>query len=121
MLTKKKKQFFKTLLTQTLDNLLREAKKTVGGTNIPRDESRDLVDHAFVEIDSSFTFRIKERESRLIRKIKEALMRLEDGTFGMCQECGEEIAVKRLEARPIAALCINCKQKQENEENARRL
>jgi len=69
-----------------------------------------------METDTSFAFRIEERQSRLIRKIKDALMRLEDGTFGICEECGEEISDQRLEARPIATLCIKCKEKQETEE-----
>ncbi|MFH1673471.1 MAG: TraR/DksA C4-type zinc finger protein [Pseudomonadota bacterium] len=121
MLTKKKKKYFEGLLTQTLDALLTEVKKTAGGTNISQDKSPDLADQASMETDSSFVFRIKARESRLIIKIKDALMRLEDGTFGMCQECGGEISMKRLKVRPIASLCIKCKEKQETEEKAKGL
>jgi len=116
MLAKKRKEYFKILLTQRLDELLTETKKTASGPTIPQDESPDFTDQASIETDSTFVFRIKERESRLIRKIEDALMRLEDGTFGICEECGEEISKKRLEARPIATLCIKCKEKQEAEE-----
>jgi len=83
-----------------------EAKKTARGTTIPQDESPDFADQASMETDSSFV---------------DALMRLEDGTFGMCQECGGEISMRRLKIRPIATLCITCKQKQETEENTGRL
>jgi DnaK suppressor protein len=77
MLTKKKKEYFQSLLTQTLDELLTEAKKTARGTTIPQDASPDFADQASMETDSSFVFLIRERESRLIRKINDALMRLE--------------------------------------------
>lgn len=116
MLTKKRKEYFKILLSQKLDELLTEAKRTARGTNIPQDESPDFADQASMETESSFIFRIRERESRLIRKINDALMRLEDGTFGMCQGCGVEIAIRRLMIRPVATLCITCKENQETEE-----
>jgi len=118
MLTMKKKEYFESLLSQTLNELLTEAKKTAGGMTNFGDKSPDFTEEASLETDSSFAFRIKERESGLIRKIKDALMRLEDGTFGICEECGGEISEKRLKARPIAALCIECKKKQEDEEKA---
>jgi len=116
MSAKKKKEYFKILLSQRLDELLTKAKKTAGGRTLPQNEAPDFVDQASMETDTSFAFRIEERQSRLIRKIKDALMRLEDGTFGICEECGEEISDRRLEARPIAILCIKCKEKQETEE-----
>jgi DnaK suppressor protein len=74
-----------------------------------------------VESDTSFAFHIKGRESILIRKIKDALIGLEDGTFGICDECGEEITEARLQARLVATLCINCKGQQENQEEIRGL
>lgn len=121
MLTKKKKQYFESLLSQTLDELLTEAKKSAGGMTDFGDESPDFTEEASIESDRNLVFRIRERESGLTRKIKDALTRLEDGTFGICEECGGEISEKRLKARPIAALCIECKKKQEDEEKARRL
>jgi len=116
MSAKKKKEYFKILLSQRLDELLTEAKKTAGGRTLPQDEAPDFTDEASIESERDLVFRIKERQSGLIRKIKDALMRLEDGTFGICEECGEEISDQRLEARPIATLCIKCKEKQETEE-----
>ena len=116
MSTEKRKEYFKILLSQRLDELLTEGKKTARGMTDFMDRFTDFTDQASMETQSSFIFRIKERESRLIKKIKDALARLADGTFGICEECGEEIADQRLEARPITTLCITCKQKQETEE-----
>ena len=79
----------------------------------------DPADRATAESDRSFTLRIRDRERRLIKKVKEALMRIEDGTYGICEECGEEISLSRLKARPVTRLCITCKAKQEEEEHQR--
>ncbi|MBW1973704.1 MAG: TraR/DksA C4-type zinc finger protein [Deltaproteobacteria bacterium] len=65
--------------------------------------------------------RIKDRESKLINKIKDAIERIDNGTFGICEVCGEEISEKRLMARPMTTLCIKCKIKQEEEEKKRGL
>ena len=81
----------------------------------------DTLDRAVTEFDTSFAFRLREREGNLIRKIEDALSRLEDGTFGICEECGEEISLGRLQARPITTLCIKCKDKQEVDEKIRGL
>jgi len=121
MLTIKKKKYFKRLLGQRLDALLTDLNKTAGGMTDFRDHTPDPLDRASVELDESFVFRIKGRESILIRKIKHALARLEDGTFGICDECGEQIPEGRLGARPVATLCITCKEQQENEEKLREL
>ena len=79
----------------------------------------DPADRATAESDRSFTLRIRDRERRLIRKIQSALQRIEDGSYGICEECGEEIGVPRLKARPVTRLCINCKAKQEEDETLR--
>lgn len=116
MLTLEKKAHFKTLLSQRLDELLTERNETAGLMTGVRNESSDPLDRASIESHTTFTFRIKERERILIRKIEHALRRLEDGTFGICEECGEEISEGRLQARPVATLCIKCKEQQETEE-----
>ncbi|MBW2572725.1 MAG: TraR/DksA C4-type zinc finger protein [Deltaproteobacteria bacterium] len=116
MLTIKKKKYFKRLLSQKLDDLLTGANTTASGMTDYRDLSPDPLDRASMESDTSFVFRIKGRESILIRKIKDALTRLENDTFGICDECGEEIPEARLQARLVATLCINCKEQQENQE-----
>ena len=79
----------------------------------------DPADRATAESDRAFTLRIRDRERRLIKKVKEALQRIDDGTYGICEECGEEISLSRLKARPVTRLCINCKAKQEEEESQR--
>ena len=100
-----------------MDELLTEAKKTASGITDFKNKSPDFTDEASLESDRNLAFRIRERESKLIRKIEHALKKLEDGTFGICEECGREISEERLKARPIATLCIKCKEKQETEEN----
>ena len=84
-----------------------------------RENFPDPTDRATMESDRNFTLRIRDRERKLIAKIRDALDRIEEGTFGICEECGEDISSERLEARPVTTLCIECKKKQENDEKAR--
>ena len=104
--------FFRNLLNERRQELLTEAGKTVDGMdengNFP-----DPTDRASMESDRSFTLRIRDRERKLIAKIEEALRRLEDGSYGVCEECGEKIGAARLKARPVTTLCIDCKSVQE--------
>jgi DnaK suppressor protein len=79
----------------------------------------DMNDQATAEADQNFALRIKDRERKLIKKIDEALDRLMTRTYGICEDSGEEIPLKRLKARPVTTLCIECKTRQEQEENAR--
>ena len=79
--------------------------------NIP-----DPNDRASVESDRSFELRIRGRERKLMEKVEEALARIEDGTYGICAGCGCDIAIKRLQARPVAKFCIDCKSRQEQRE-----
>jgi len=118
-LTKKKKEDFKKLLTGRLNELLKEANKTVSGMTDQRENFPDPTDRATMESDRNFTLRIRDRERKLIAKIRDALDRIEEGTFGICEECGEDISAERLVARPVTTLCIECKKKQENDEKAR--
>jgi DnaK suppressor protein len=110
----KKRQYFKDLLNKQLQELMEEAAKTVTDMTITEGEFPDPTDRASWESDRNFLLRIRERERNLITKIKEALERIEDGTFGICERCGEPISDKRLEARPVTTLCIKCKQEQED-------
>ncbi len=118
-MTKKREDYFKKLLTKRLDDLLVEANKTVTGMTDQGGNFPDPTDRATLESDRNFTLRIRDRERRLIAKIKNALDRLDNGTFGICEECGEDISDKRLKARPVTTLCINCKKKQENQEKVK--
>jgi DnaK suppressor protein len=121
VLTIQQKEQFQKLLSQRLDELLTETNKTTNGMTDFGDQPPDPLDRAVTEFDTSFAFRLREREGNLIRKIEDALSRLEDGTFGICEECGEEISRGRLQARPITTLCIKCKDKQEVDEKIRGL
>ena len=121
MLSKKKQEFFKKLLDGRLEALLSEANKTVTGMTSSKENLPDPADRASLESDRNFTLRIRDRERKLIGKIKEALERIENKTYGICEECGEEISEARLKARPVTTLCINCKKKQEIDEKVRGL
>lgn len=79
----------------------------------------DLGDQATAEIDRNFMLRLKGRERKLLKKIEEAIERINHGVFGICDKCGEEINMKRLEARPVTTMCIECKTLQEEEEKLR--
>jgi len=76
----------------------------------------DINDQASYETERSFELRIKDRERKLIGKVQEAIKKIHDGTYGVCESCSEAIGVKRLEARPVTNLCINCKSQMEAEE-----
>ncbi|MBW1796798.1 MAG: RNA polymerase-binding protein DksA [Deltaproteobacteria bacterium] len=118
-MTKKRQDYFKKLLNKRLDDLLAEANKTVTGMTDQGQNFPDPTDRASLESDRNFTLRIRDRERRLIAKIRNALDRLDMGTFGICEECGEDISDKRLKARPVTTLCINCKKNQENQEKVK--
>ena len=79
----------------------------------------DLGDQATAEIDRNFMLRLKGRERKLLKKIEEAIERIDQGVFGICDKCGLEINIKRLEARPVTTMCIECKTLQEEEEKLR--
>ncbi len=108
------------LLTEKLkawkEELIHEATRTVDGMTTEKAQFADPTDRASMETDRNFQLRIRDRERKLISKIDEALKRVEEGTFGLCDQCGEDIEFKRLEARPVATLCIECKTIQEEEE-----
>ena len=106
-------EYFKDLLSSQLDELLARAEKTVAELIRNGDLSADIIDQASSDIGRNYTLRICDRESRLIGKIKTALAKIEDGTFGICESCDEEIGVERLKARPVTAYCIRCKTKME--------
>lgn len=78
--------------------------------------SPDTTDQAQAEVDRNFILRLKEREQKLIKKIDEAVARIDSGTFGICKGCGNDIPLPRLKARPVTDLCIECKTKQEQDE-----
>jgi DnaK suppressor protein len=112
-------EFFRALLNQRIKELRCEAGKTVEGMD--EDENfPDPSDRASMESNRNSILRIRDRERKLIFKIQEALQRLDAGEFGICEQCGEEIGIERLKARPVTTLCIECKSNQEVEEKRAR-
>jgi DnaK suppressor protein len=110
----KRLEFFRSLLNEQMKELIGEAAKTVNDMTVTEGEFPDPTDRASWESDRNFLLRIRDRERKLIMKIGEALARIEEGAFGICERCGEEISEKRLEARPVTTLCIKCKEEEEN-------
>lgn len=115
---KKDLEYFKALLSERLEELLSQADNTVSGMTAQKENFPDPTDRASLEADRNFMLRIRDREHKLIKKIKNALDRIENGTFGVCDTCGEEISIKRLKARPVTTQCIDCKTKEEAQEKA---
>ncbi len=108
---------FKTLLTEKRDEIVKKAKQTLEeDMTLDANDLPDEMDLASSEYLQSFTFRLRGREKVFLDKIEKALRKIEDGSFGTCEECSEEISLKRLEARPETNLCIRCKEDQERME-----
>jgi DnaK suppressor protein len=105
--------YFKNLLTAWLEELQNSAYSTVEGLVNVDSFSADYLDRASFESDTSTALRIRDRESMLINKIRKSLEDIDNGEYGICEDCGREIAIARLKARPIARCCIACKTKQE--------
>lgn len=108
------------LLHERKQELLGEAGRTVDGMGEHREQFPDPADRATLEGNRNLTLRIRDRERKLITKIDEALVRIDEGEYGRCEECGEEIGFARLKARPVTTLCIECKSMQEAEERKRK-
>ena len=111
-------KFFEELLQNRLQELLSHAGDTVSGMTEQKENFPDPTDRAALESDRNFMLRIRDREHKLIKKVKKALDRIESDTFGICEKCGEDISVKRLKARPVTTQCIDCKTKEEAFEKA---
>lgn len=102
-----------------MQDLISEAGKTVEEMDT-EENFPDPTDRASRETDRNSILRIRDRERKLMGKIQEALRRLENGEYGICEACGEEIGIDRLKARPVTTLCIDCKATQEVEERKSR-
>ncbi len=111
-------EYFENLLKEQLESLLAQAEETVTGMTAQKDTFPDPTDRASLEADRNFMLRIRDREHKLIKKIKKALGRIENAAFGICEECGEDISIERLKARPVTTQCIDCKTKEEAKEKA---
>lgn len=110
-----KREYFKTLLFQMLYDMIKDN----GNGNTPNVKFPDPSDRATLETALNFDHSIKERNRGQIRLIEGVLEKIENGTYGLCEECEEEISENRLKAMPTATLCIDCKRMQEEEESRR--
>ena len=106
-------EYFRGVLTQSLKDLVRKGGEAVSSLLETPVEASDPMDKATLEADRNFNIRMRDRETKLIHKIELSLARIDDGTFGICEECGEEISIKRLKARPVTTYCIACKNRLE--------
>ena len=118
---KDKLDYFREVLKERFQEILEEAEKTVTGMTSANENYPDPTDRASLESDRNFMLRIRDRERKLLSKIRSALERIDSGEFGICEMCGDDIGEERLKARPVTTLCIACKKKQEDQEKARGL
>ncbi len=112
-------QYFREHLSKMLSDIQEKGQSTLQDMSGANQMYADPADRASQESDQFFTLRLRDRDRKLVNKIKEALERIDEGTYGICDDCGEEIGVPRLKARPVTTQCINCKSKQEEEEKLR--
>lgn len=101
--------YFKDLLSHWLEELITHADSTVTGLRESDENLPDPLDRAVFDSERNFTLRIRDRESMLINKIRRSLEDIEEGVYGICESCGEDIAIERLKARPVTRHCIRCK------------
>tara|TARA_Y100000590_G_C15197763_1_gene817531 strand:- start:90 stop:497 length:408 start_codon:yes stop_codon:yes gene_type:complete len=112
----KMKEYFKQKLLNWKNELLKESSQTLNNLQNENESKPDLTDRASEEIDRAFELRTRDRERKLINKIDSALKRIEDGSYGYCEETGEPISIKRLEARPVATLSLEAQEMHEKAE-----
>ena len=112
----KMKEYFRQKLEDWKNDLLRESSQTLSNLQTENEAKPDMTDRASEEIDRTFELRTRDRERKLINKIDAALRRIEDGTYGYCDETGEPIGLKRLEARPVATLSLEAQEMHEKAE-----
>jgi DnaK suppressor protein len=115
-----KREYFRSLLNKWMEDIVEGAKDTVVEMTDEDDTFPDPNDRATLESDRNFVLRMRDRERKLGSKIIQALERLDNGSFGICEVCGEEISVDRLRVRPVTTLCIECKEQQEQQEKSRK-
>jgi DnaK suppressor protein len=110
---------FKKILEDSKKSVLSSARKTLAEeATFDTDDLPDEIDLASSEYQQSMIFRLRDREKYLLETSDRALERITDGSFGICEQCDDEISIKRLEARPVTTLCIRCKEEQEKEEKS---
>jgi DnaK suppressor protein len=119
-MNERQREYFRLKLLNWRDDILKEAKETLQHLQDESQNHPDLADRASSETDRAIELRARDRQRKLIAKIDAALQRIEDGTYGYCEETGEPITLKRLEARPIATLSIEAQERHERRERVYR-
>lgn len=114
-----RKEEFRTILLKERERIIQESLRAVNGMNKKEGIYADPLDRASLEADRNFQLRLRDRERKLLKKIDEAILRLDNGTYGICESCGAEIEYERLKVRPVTTMCIECKNEQEAEEKKR--
>jgi RNA polymerase-binding transcription factor len=119
-MNERQREYFREKLLAWREEILKEAKETLQHLQDENQNHPDLADRASSETDRAIELRARDRQRKLIAKIDAALARLEDGTYGFCEETGEPISLRRLEARPIATLSIEAQERHERRERVYR-
>ena len=119
-MSERQREYFRVKLLDWRDDILKEAKETLQHLQDENQNHPDIADRASSETDRAIELRARDRQRKLISKIDAALARIEDGTYGYCEETGEPISLKRLEARPIATLSIEAQERHERRERVYR-
>jgi DnaK suppressor protein len=116
MMNKERLKKFKRIFEAQRKSLLFGGQVVREDFSVCADDRYDEVDQATTDVEQSMRMRLLNRETLYVKKVDEALKRIEEGTFGECEDCGEDIELRRLEARPTATLCVKCKEEQERRE-----
>jgi DnaK suppressor protein len=119
-MNEQQREYFRLKLLRWKEEILHEARETLQHLQNENENHPDLADRASSETDRSIELRARDRQRKLISKIDAALSRIEDGTYGYCEETGEPISLRRLEARPIATLSIDAQERHERKEKVHR-
>ena len=107
---------FKKVLLEEKQRVMNNSRKNLDDLKVDTDDLPDETDLAASEISQNLAFKLRDRERLLLSKIDQALAKIEEGSFGICEGCEEPIEIRRLEARPVSTLCISCKELEEHKE-----
>src|SRR5690242_14444585 len=119
-MNERQREYFRRKLIRWKGEILREAQEPLAALQSENENHPDLADRASSETDRAIELRARDRQRKLISKLDAALARIDDGTYGYCEETGEPIAIKRLEARPVATLSIEAQERHERRERVYR-
>jgi DnaK suppressor protein len=115
-MNERQREYFRAKLLAWREGILKETKETLQHLQQENENHPDIADRASSETDRAIELRARDRQRKLISKIDEALARIDDGTYGYCEETGEPISLRRLEARPIATLSVEAQERHERRE-----